>query len=65
MQTVRRFLVLAPVAVVVTAVAYLVYLMVSPGGSINPRLVGAALLIGLLVGDLRNRAARNAVSPAA
>jgi hypothetical protein len=48
MQTVRRFLVLAPVAVVVTAVAYLVYLTVGPGGSINLRLVGAAVLIGLL-----------------
>ncbi|WP_419706311.1 hypothetical protein [Promicromonospora sp. NFX87] len=65
MQTVRRFLVLAPVAVVVTAVAYLIYTMAGPGAPVDLRLVGAALLIGLLVGDLRNRAARNAVSPAA
>ena len=48
MQTVRRFLVLTPVAVVVTTVAYLIYAMAGPGDSIEPRLVGAALLVGLL-----------------
>jgi hypothetical protein len=48
MQTVRRFLVLTPVAFVVTTVAYLIYLMVGPDGSVNLRLVGAAMLVGLL-----------------
>lgn len=48
MQTVRRFLVLTPVAVVVTTVAYVIYLMVGPGSSINLRLIGAAVLVGLL-----------------
>lgn len=48
MQTVRRFLVLTPVAFVVTTVAYLIYLMVGPGGPITLRLVGAAMLVGLL-----------------
>lgn len=48
MQTVRRFLVLSPVAIGVTTVAYLIYAAVGPGGSIEPRLVGAALLVGLV-----------------
>lgn len=48
MQTVRRFLVLTPVALVVTTVAYLIYVVAGPVGSVDLRLVGAALLIGLL-----------------
>ncbi|MFD6138909.1 hypothetical protein [Promicromonospora sp. NPDC060271] len=48
MQTVRRFLVLAPVAFVVTTVAYLIYVLARPDGSIDLRLVGIALLVGLV-----------------
>ncbi|MFD6443580.1 hypothetical protein ACFWEJ_00665 [Promicromonospora sp. NPDC060204] len=48
MQTVRRFLVLTPVALGVTTVAYLVYFVVGGGGSRILSGVGSALLVALV-----------------
>jgi hypothetical protein len=48
METMRRFLVLTPVAFGITAVAYLIYYMVMAGGSSIGSGVGIALLVALV-----------------
>ncbi|WP_369374426.1 hypothetical protein AB1046_08880 [Promicromonospora sp. Populi] len=48
MQTMRRFLVLTPVALVVTTVAYLIYIGAGDAGSRIWSAVGIALLVALV-----------------